>query len=48
MGYWVENLTFWESRLSADWTDAGVGYRHLGSAFNAWTYRVWETRSSGG
>lgn len=42
MGDRVEHQTFWESRLSAEWTDAGVGYRHLGRAFNAWTYRVRE------
>ncbi|WP_113702749.1 class I SAM-dependent methyltransferase [Nonomuraea lactucae] len=31
---------FWESRLQADWTESGVGYKLLGRAFNIWMYRV--------
>lgn len=42
MGQGAEHKTFWERRLSADWTDAGVGYHALGRAFNAWMYRVRE------
>jgi 2-polyprenyl-3-methyl-5-hydroxy-6-metoxy-1,4-benzoquinol methylase len=35
-----ERRTFWESRLSSDWTETGVGYRALGRSFNRWMYRV--------
>jgi SAM-dependent methyltransferase len=31
---------FWEQRLSADWTESGVGYGALGLPFNVWMYRV--------
>lgn len=32
--------TYWEARLRRDYDLAGVGYRRLGRAFNAWMYRV--------
>jgi SAM-dependent methyltransferase len=32
--------TYWEERLSADFTLGGVGYRGLGVGFNRWAYRV--------
>lgn len=35
-----DNRPFWESRLEADWTEGGVGYRALGRPFNTWMYRV--------
>lgn len=35
-----DNRAFWESRLEADWTEGGVGYRALGRPFNTWMYRV--------
>lgn len=42
MTHGIEHKTFWERRLSSDWTDSGVGYHALGLAFNTWMYRVRE------
>ncbi|SEF93438.1 Methyltransferase domain-containing protein [Nonomuraea solani] len=36
----TELKDFWETRLQADWTESGVGYKSLGRAFNVWMYRV--------
>lgn len=42
MSHGTEPRTFWERRLSSDWSEAGVGYHALGRAFNSWMYRIRE------
>lgn len=35
-----DRRSFWEDRLDGDWTETGVGYGALGTAFNTAMYRV--------
>jgi SAM-dependent methyltransferase len=32
--------SYWENRLSSDWTLRGVGFSTMGGGFNEWAYRV--------
>lgn len=32
--------SYWESRLSSDWSLQGVGFRRMGRRFNEWAYRL--------